>query len=130
MLLLERVQKRVQQTILEDSKQQLQNHLEETKQHQDRIRQLITKLGGSPTQEKGNLPIAMPPDSIRNTIHSSMTSAEQELMQSVEDTIVESAEVTGYNLLIQMAGKMNKTNFIKIIVIYLLKECTNIIYRY
>jgi Domain of unknown function (DUF892) len=36
-----------------------------------------------------------------------MTSAEQELMQSVEDTIVESAEVTGYNLLIQMAGKMN-----------------------
>jgi Domain of unknown function (DUF892) len=28
-------------------------------------------------------------------------------MQSVEDTIVESAEVTGYNLLIQMAGKMN-----------------------
>jgi ferritin-like metal-binding protein YciE len=63
---LERVQKRVQQTILEDSKQQLQNHLEETKQHQDRLRQLITKLGGSPTQEKGNLPIAMPPDSIRN----------------------------------------------------------------
>jgi hypothetical protein len=49
----------------------------------------------------------MPPDSIRNIIHSSMKSAEQELMQSVEDTIVESAEVTGYNLLIQMAGKMN-----------------------
>ena len=89
---LERVQKRVQQTILEDSKQQLQNHLEETKQHQDRLRQLITKLGGSPTLEKGNLPIAMPPDSIRNVMHPLMTSAEQELMQSVEDTI----------------GKMNK----------------------
>jgi len=28
-------------------------------------------------------------------------------MQSVEDTIVENAEVTGYNLLIQMAEKMN-----------------------
>jgi len=40
-------------------------------------------------------------------MHPSMTSAEQELMQSVEDTIVESAEVIGYNLLIQMAGKMN-----------------------
>lgn len=49
----------------------------------------------------------MPPDSIRNVMHPSMTSAEQELMQSVEDTIVESAEVIGYNLLIQMAGKMN-----------------------
>jgi ferritin-like metal-binding protein YciE len=104
---LERVQRRVQQTILEDARQQLQNHLEETKQHQDRLQQLITKLGGSPTQEKGQLPIAMPPDSIRNIIHSSMKSAEHELMQSVEDTIVESAEVTGYNLLIQMAGKMN-----------------------
>ena len=104
---LERVQRRVQQTILEDARQQLQNHLEETKQHQNRLSQLITKLGGSPTQEKGQLPIAMPPDSIRNVMHPSMTSAEQELMQSVEDTIVESAEVIGYNLLIQMAGKMN-----------------------
>jgi ferritin-like metal-binding protein YciE len=104
---LERVQRRVQQTILEDARQQLQNHLEETKQHQDRLSQLITKLGGSPTQEKGQLPIAMPPDSLRNVMHPSMTSAEQELMQSVEDTIVESAEVTGYNLLIHMAGKMN-----------------------
>ena len=104
---LERVQRRVQQTILEDARQQLQNHLEETKQHQYRLSQLITKLGGSPTQEKGQLPIAMPPDSIRNIIHSSMKSAEQELMQSVEDTIVESAEIIGYNLLIQMAVKMN-----------------------
>jgi len=104
---LERVQRRVQQTILEDARQQLQNHLEETKQHQNRLSQLITKLGRSPTQEKGQLPIAMPPDSLRNVMHPSMTSAEQELMQSVEDTIVESAEVIGYNLLIQMAGKMN-----------------------
>src|SRR6187200_509444 len=104
---LERVQRRVQQTILEDARQQLQNHLEETKQHQYRLSQLITKLGGSPTQEKGQLPIAMPPDSIRNVMHPSMTSAEQELMRSVEDAIVENAEVIGYNLLIQMAGKMN-----------------------
>ena len=70
---LERVQRRVQQTTLEDARQQLQNHLEETKQHQDRLSQLITKLGGSPTQEKGQLPIAMPPDSIRNVMHPSMT---------------------------------------------------------
>jgi ferritin-like metal-binding protein YciE len=105
---LERVRRRVQQTTLEDARQQLQNHLEETKQHQDRLRQLITKLGGSPTQEKGQLPIAMPPDSIRNVMHPSMTPAEQELMQSVEDTIVENGEITGYNLLIQMAGKVNK----------------------
>lgn len=104
---LERIQRRVQQTILEDAKQQLQRHLEETKQHQDRLRQLVTKMQGTPTQEKGELPIARPPESMRNVMHPSMSAAEQELMQSVEDTIVENAEVTGYNLLIQMAEKMN-----------------------
>jgi ferritin-like metal-binding protein YciE len=104
---LERVQRRLQQTILEDAKQQLQRHLEETKQHQDRLRQLVTKMQGSPTQEKGELPIARPPESMRNVMHPSMSAGEQELMQSVEDTIVENAEVVGYNLLIQMAEKMN-----------------------
>jgi len=103
---LERVQRRVQQTILEDARQQLQHHLEETKEQQDRLKQLITNLGGTPTQERGELPLAVPPESIRSIIHSSMSAAEQELMQSVEDTIVENAEVTGYNLLIQMAEKM------------------------
>jgi ferritin-like metal-binding protein YciE len=109
---LERIQRRVQQTILEeDAKQQLQRHLEETKQHQDRLRQLITMIGGdkgrTPTQEKGELPIARAPESIRNIMHPSMNAAEQELIQSVEDTIVENAEVIGYNLLIQLAQKMN-----------------------
>ncbi len=68
---LERVQRRVQQTILEDSRQQLQHHLEETKEQQDRLMQLITKFGGTPTQERGELPLAIPPESIRNIIHSS-----------------------------------------------------------
>jgi ferritin-like metal-binding protein YciE len=104
---IERVQRRVQQTILEDVRQQLQLHLEETRQHQDRLMQLIRKLGGTATQERGELPLAIPPQSLRNLIHSSMNAAEQELMQSVEDTIVENAEIIGYNLLIQMAEKMN-----------------------
>jgi ferritin-like metal-binding protein YciE len=104
---IERVQRRVQQTILEDVRQQLQLHLEETRQHQDRLMQLIRKLGGTATQERGELPLAIPPPSLRNLIHSSMNAAEQELMQSVEDTIVENAEIIGYNMLIQMAEKMN-----------------------
>ena len=64
--------------------------------------------GLNPTEEKGQLPIATPPRSIIDKIHESRTSlAEQDLMQSVEDMIVENAEVIGYNLLIQMAEKMN-----------------------
>jgi ferritin-like metal-binding protein YciE len=104
---IERVQRRVQQTILEDVRQQLQFHLDETRQHQHRLMQLIRKLGGTATPERGELPLAIPPQSLRNLIHSSMNVAEQELMQSVEDTIVENAEIIGYNLLIQMAEKMN-----------------------
>jgi ferritin-like metal-binding protein YciE len=105
---VERLQRRVQQTILEDAKQKLQHHLEETKEQQERLRQLITKEGRTPTQEKGKLAISIPPESIRNAIHTPMVLAEQEILESVEDTIVENAEVIGYNLLVQMAVKLNK----------------------
>ena len=106
---LERLQSRIQQTILEDAKQQLQHHLEETIEQQDRLRQLITKLGGTPTQEKAKLPIASPPESIVKTMENTMmtSAAERELKESIQDTIIENAEVTGYTMLIQMAVKMN-----------------------
>jgi ferritin-like metal-binding protein YciE len=106
---LERLQSRIQQTILEDAKQQLQHHLEETMEQQDRLRQIITKLGGTPTQEKAKLPIASPPESIVKTMENTMmtSAAERELKESIQDTIIENAEVTGYTMLIQMAVKMN-----------------------
>jgi ferritin-like metal-binding protein YciE len=106
---LERLQSRIQQTILEDAKQQLQHHLEETMEQQDRLRQLITKLGGTPTQEKAKLPISSPPESIAKTMENAMmtSAAERELKESIQDTIIENAEVTGYTMLIQMAVKMN-----------------------
>jgi ferritin-like metal-binding protein YciE len=106
---LERLQSRIQQTILEDAKQQLQHHLEETIEQQDRLRQLITKLGGTPTQEKAKLPISSPPESIAKTMENTMmtSAAERELKESIQDTIIENAEVTGYTMLIQMAVKIN-----------------------
>ena len=106
---LERLQSRIQQTILEDAKQQLQHHLEETIEQQDRLREIITKLGGAPTQEKAKLPIASPPESIVKTMENTMmtSAAERELKESIQDTIIENAEVTGYTMLIQMAVKMN-----------------------
>src|ERR671919_3015943 len=106
---IERLQSRIKLTILEDAKQQLQHHLEETREQQDRLRQQITKLGGIPTQEKAKLPISSPPESIVKIMqNSTMTSTEErELNESIQDTIIENAEVTGYNMLIQMALKMN-----------------------
>ena len=103
----ERLQRREHQTTLEKIKEQLQLHLQETKEQQNRLMQLIRNMDGTPVQEKGELPISKPPEFIVNTIHQSATSAEQEVIQIAEDMIVENAEVIGYNLLIQMATKMN-----------------------
>src|SRR5215213_11613911 len=106
---IERLQSRIKLTILEDTKQQLKHHLEETREQQDRLRQQITKLGGIPTQEKAKLPISSLPESIVKIMeNTTMTSTEErELNESIQDTIIENAEVTGYNMLIQMALKMN-----------------------
>ena len=103
----ERLQRREHQTTLEKIKEQLHLHLQETKEQQNRLMQLIRNMDGTPVQEKGELPISKPPEFIVNTIHQSATSAEQEVIQIAEDMIVENAEVIGYNLLIQMATKMN-----------------------
>jgi ferritin-like metal-binding protein YciE len=107
---VERLQSRIKLTILEDAKQKLQHHLEETREQQDRLRQLITKLGETPTQEKAKLPISSPPESIVKIMENTMrmtSTAERELNESIQDTIIENAEITGYNMLIQMAVKMN-----------------------
>jgi ferritin-like metal-binding protein YciE len=111
---IERLQSRIQLTILEDAKQQLQHHLEETREQQDRLLQQITKLGGTPTQEKAKLPISSPPESIAKTMENTMMTSneERELNESIQDTIIENAEVTGYNMLIQMALKMNMADAI------------------
>jgi ferritin-like metal-binding protein YciE len=53
------------------------------------------------------LPTSIPPESIRNAIQNPRVLAEQELHESVEDMIIESAEVIGYNPLVQMVVKMN-----------------------
>ena len=48
-----RLQSRIQITLLAEVRQILEYHLEETRKQQDRLRYLITKFGGTPTNEKG-----------------------------------------------------------------------------
>ena len=99
----ERLQARIKQTTLEDSKAQLQHHLEETKEQQNRLKNLISNLGGNATRDKGRLPI--PASSIDNMFKKHMTKMEVELKGAKEDAIVESAEIVLYDLLIQLAQK-------------------------
>jgi ferritin-like metal-binding protein YciE len=90
---------------LQDSKVQLQHHLEETREQQNRLKQLISTLGGNPTADKGHLPIPSSSKSIKNSLKKHMTDAEVELRGAKEDAIVESAEIVLYDTLIQLAQK-------------------------
>ncbi len=104
---IQRLQSRIKQTRLQDSKQQLQLHLDETKEQQKRLRQLISNLGGKPTKDKAQLPILSPPRSLMNTLKRYMTSAEVDLKGAKEDAVLENAEIVFYDMLTHLLQKAN-----------------------
>jgi ferritin-like metal-binding protein YciE len=72
----DRIQLRLQETIVDDTRVQLQDHLEETRNQKDRLKQVITSHGGEPTDAKADLPILKPNtiDLVRGDLRSSSTS--------------------------------------------------------
>ena len=104
---VERLQNRIAEVSLPEAKAQMQQHLQESKEHQKRLQQIISRLGGEPTLEKLGLPLPSYPDIIVKMMTNSMTKQEWELKKAEYDIIVENAEVTCYLMLIgkaQMAG--------------------------
>jgi ferritin-like metal-binding protein YciE len=71
----DRIQSRIQETIVDDTRTQLQDHLEETRNQKDRLKQTITSHGGEPTDAKAELPILKPNtiDLVRDGVTSSLT---------------------------------------------------------
>jgi ferritin-like metal-binding protein YciE len=104
---IQRLQSRIKQTRLQDAKQQLQLHLNETKEQQKRLRQLISNLGGKPTNDKAQLPLLFPARSLMNTLKRHMTSAEIDLKGTKEDAVVENAEIVFYDMLTHILQKAN-----------------------
>ena len=129
---LERLESRIQQTTLENVKAQLQQHLQETREQQQRLINLIKNRGVgttfSPTSSKADLPllnpktettsrvdemISKPKDtevrdqdklkSIVNETENVMMKAEKELQEAKQDGIVENAEIISYRTLIEVA---------------------------
>ena len=113
---VQRLQSRIKQTKIENIKQRLQTHLEETKRQQDRLKQLISDLGNgqknAPTKDKAQLPIPSPPKSLTAMFGRMMTSGEYELKAAKEDAIVENAEIILYDMLTHLAERMNATDAI------------------
>jgi ferritin-like metal-binding protein YciE len=116
---IQRLQSRIKQTKMENVKQRLQAHVEETKKQQDRLKQLISGLGNgqksAATKDKAQLPIPTPPRSLTNMFGRMMTSAESELIATKEDAIVENAEIILYDMLTHLAERMNATHAISIL---------------
>ena len=125
---VQRLQSRIKQTRIENVRQRLQVHLEETKVQQDRLKQLISDLGNGQknafTKDKAQLPIPAPPKSLTNIFGRMMTDAESELSSVKEDAIVENAEIIFYDMLMHLAERMNATNAIDILLQNLSEERT------
>lgn len=116
---VDRLQSRVQECILPDGKARLQQHLEETRSHQERLRQLISKMGGSPTDAKADLPkIGMPAGMMMKKtmtdVAKSLTGSgetnpmheEIEMMRTKEDYGIENVEIITYRSLIHLCQKL------------------------
>jgi ferritin-like metal-binding protein YciE len=116
---IQRLQSRIKQTRIENVKQRLQVHLEETKGQQNRLKQLISDLGNgqknAATKDKAQLPIPTSPKSLTNIFGRMMTSAESELKAAKEDAIIENAEIILYDVLTHLAERMNAANAIDIL---------------
>jgi len=116
---VQRLQSRIKQTRIENVKQRLQTHLEETKGQQDRLKQLISDLGNGrqsgATKDKAQLPIPTAPKSLTKIFGKMMTSAESELKAAKEDAVVENAEIIIYDMLTHLAERMNATNAISVL---------------
>ncbi|HEX6029516.1 MAG TPA: DUF892 family protein [Nitrososphaeraceae archaeon] len=128
---LDRLQSRTEEITISDVKQQLKQHLEETKAQQDRLKQLVTNWGGSPTTSKAQLPILKFPSELSTTLDrtsiedgkvmdiikdtENRMTPEKELIRAKEDMIIENTEIISYKMLIQLAEKLNVQDAIPIL---------------
>jgi ferritin-like metal-binding protein YciE len=132
---VDRNQTRMSETPIPLVKQQLQYHLEQTFVQQDRLRTIITNLGGSPTSAKAALPKMLPTDmdTISNTVKETAKSlvsskskdrvdAEHELIQTKQDAIIENAEIVSYKMLMEISQKAGLLEALPLLQQSLLEE--------
>jgi ferritin-like metal-binding protein YciE len=96
---VDRLEKRVAESIIPEVKEKIKRHLEHTKQQQERLKERIKALGGGmmePISEKGRLPIPEPPQKLKIMIESNSSDKEREVWESLTDLIIERAEAIMY----------------------------------
>ncbi len=93
---VDRLQKRLSESIVPEVKDKLNRHLVQTREQQERLKERIKMLGGEPITEKGRLPIPEPPQSIKSMIEIRSTDSQKEVFESLNDLIIERAEAIMY----------------------------------
>ena len=116
------MQQRIKEAALPEAKEQLKYHLEQTKEQQVRLEQLISRLGGKPMREAARLPMPVAPRGLANTMKKSITEAEQQLLAAKEDAIIENAEIIMYDTLSQLAQVMGLGDAVPILTQNLQEE--------
>jgi adenylate cyclase len=120
---VDRIISRIDQTPIQEVKQRLKQHLEETHIQKSRLKRIITGLGGKPTDAKAdlsrsNLPTTMtmrknfPKTAESKTEGKSRensTLEEDELVQMKQDFIIEHDELVAYESLIRRTMQMTDT---------------------
>ena len=114
---VDRITARIDQTPIEEVKQKLKQHLEETHIQKSRLERIIAQLGGKPTDAKVDLPtsmqtstmtmrkiVAKTAESVRedNDDEDNSMPEEMELMQIKQDFIIEHDELVAYDKLMQI----------------------------
>ncbi len=125
---VDRLDSRIKECLLSEGKQQLQHHQDESRQHQERLRQILTDLGGSPTDSKADLPTLRLPTGMLakktlTDVTKSITSGgdtnplpeELELMRTKEDYGIEHVEIIAYRTLIHLCERLGVSNAIPLL---------------
>ncbi len=93
---VDRLEKRLSESIDSEVKEKLNRHLAQTREQQDSLKERIRALGGEPITEMGRLPIPEPPKSLKTMIEMGSTTNEREVWESINDLIIERAEAIMY----------------------------------
>lgn len=114
---VDRIKSRIEECPIPEAKQKLKHHLEETVNQQNRLKDIIQKRGGTPTDSKAHLPELSPPTTMmmskaaKDTMKSLTGDADNPLQDEMEltrmknDAIIEHGEIVAYTALIQLAKK-------------------------
>ena len=123
---IERLHRRMQETSLQNSQNSLKEHLQEEKEQQRRLENLIADYGEKPTDSKADLlslsslTDAMKKkrdshDEVYDNKNDRMTPLEIEILNTKEDALIKNAEILAYKKVLKIAEKITDKDAINIL---------------